>query len=213
MPEKPNKMDIVKLFRGLTIKHEHKPEAATSKEASNTKISFLQLPGEIRNQIYSYLVYPNLRLIQINDCTKPEHMGYNVLFPAIFRVSRQTRAEALSYLCATKVFQIWRITSANTFFAVIGPAIGNIRDILVQQSATELTTTEASREEVARFFTFIERASSLKVFEVEGLGRMPGIVTGGIHANFMRSLEMVGERGVRVEHWFGLRGKQGLTGG
>ncbi|KAH9860351.1 hypothetical protein J1614_011682 [Plenodomus biglobosus] len=195
-------MEVVKLLRNLTLKKKAlAPEASPPKKDLGT--GFLDLPGELRNQIYAYAVCPNLAIIQISSCTRPEHLGSGVLSPAIFRASRQVRAEALSYLCATKLFQFHGIQCANVFFTVIGPAISEIKDILVEQPASELLRTTASRASVASFFAFIEQATALEVLEVSGLGRMLSIGNGGVHGEFLRSLARVGERGVKVGHWFG----------
>ncbi|KAI8936094.1 hypothetical protein NX059_007593 [Plenodomus lindquistii] len=202
MTEDKGTMTILQSFRKLTVRSDDTPKPAPPVPAQGTT-GFLHLPGEIRNQIYALAIYPSLSKVQITHTTKPAHLGSNVVSPPIFRASRQIRSEAISYLCANKAFQILRIRSANVFFEFIGPAIAEIKEIAVEQNANELLRTQASKDSVAGFFAFVEQASGLEVLEVSGLGRMPDMNEGGVHGEFLRSLEMVGERGVKVAHWFG----------
>jgi len=70
----------------------------TTNKLSMSEISFLSLPGEIRNQIYSYLlIAPPL--------TGPRQIGDFVkLHPSILSVCSKTYHEALEYLYAKNTF-------------------------------------------------------------------------------------------------------------
>ncbi|KAF2854468.1 hypothetical protein T440DRAFT_234319 [Plenodomus tracheiphilus IPT5] len=201
-------MGILKSLRKLT--HKKKvvaPEPTTPPPQTDLGLNFLRLPGEIRNQIYEYAIYPNLTMVQINSTDDAAHLGSNVLSPSIFRASRQVRAEAISNLCANKTFQIFRIKTANVFFDVIGSAISEIKEILLEQNASEIVCTDASKASVAKFFAFMEQASALEFFQVSSLGRIPSLRAGEVHGDFLKRMGEVEARGVRVRQWFGRWGK------
>lgn len=127
---------------------------------------FLKLPGEIRNLIYSFALYPDLEYIPVINCHWPEFLGGNVLHSPLFRVSRQTRAEALSYLCATKHFGIVSIANAIVFLETISSAIGDLKVLTFVQHSHELAL--ASTDRVDQFLVLLKKAKSLENLYIKG---------------------------------------------
>ncbi|KAF2112301.1 hypothetical protein BDV96DRAFT_158278 [Lophiotrema nucula] len=126
-------------FTGFKKLLKRQPKA-NPKTAPNTGIGFLNLPGEIRNEIYQYLIFPNLQFIMIIGNTNDRCYGDSILQHPIFRMCRQVREEALSFLCANKEFHIYGVNSASRFLDYIGTAgrqsIANVMLCLVSHSET-----------------------------------------------------------------------------
>jgi hypothetical protein len=104
------------------------------------ELSFTNLPGEIRNTIYSLLLFPYHRSLLAIAYSHPLDIFSTLLRSPLFRVSRQIRAEALSFLAATKDFRLPGITTATTFFRYLGP-VGRV-------SLTEVTIAILSTRDV-----------------------------------------------------------------
>ncbi|OCK80867.1 hypothetical protein K432DRAFT_425420 [Lepidopterella palustris CBS 459.81] len=85
------------------------------------KDSFMKLPGELRNEIYSLLLFPTMSTIRIYFLGNPKEVFKTILQSSIFRVNQQIRAEALSYFCSMKSFEIMNVPSAMHFLKYIGP--------------------------------------------------------------------------------------------
>ncbi|CAO2648755.1 Nn.00g097040.m01.CDS01 [Neocucurbitaria sp. VM-36] len=165
-------------------------------EDNDTSSRFLELPGEIRNQIYFYAMYPDLESITIVNCERREHFGGTVLHLPLFRTCQQIRAEAISYLCATKNIKFLGIDTANAFFELIGETIANMKSMTLVQPASEITPL--CRERIDRFFGSMAEAKALRKFRLEGVGKMISMEEGGEHWMFMKQVQDLRE-GTQVE--------------
>jgi hypothetical protein len=125
----------------------------------------LRLPGELRNLIYSYAIFPRLDAITISHETKAEHFGKTVLSLPLFRVSHQIRAETLSYLVANKGLKICGYEAATTFFDCIGPAIKDVKGLVIAQPFVYGQSVQV--ELVDLFFYFLDQAEGLLYFQSE----------------------------------------------
>jgi hypothetical protein len=96
-----------------------------------SKPSFLSLPGEIRNKIYDLIIYPHHHSLLIAFHNGPHDIFRSFLRSSLYRINRQVRAEAFSFLCSQKTFRIINAVSGETFLRYIGP-IG-------RQSMTSIT--------------------------------------------------------------------------
>ncbi|KAF2181597.1 hypothetical protein K469DRAFT_713665 [Zopfia rhizophila CBS 207.26] len=92
-----------------------------SRRQDESKPSFLDLPGELRNDIYYLIFNPHQFCYLAAYITGPRDIFRGLLQPSILRVSRQIRAESLSFLCSTKHFKAMNAPSASTFLRYIGP--------------------------------------------------------------------------------------------
>jgi hypothetical protein len=101
------------------------------------ELSLTNLPGEIRNTIYSLLLFPYHRSLLAVSYSHPLDIFTTLLRSSLFRVSHQVRAEALSFLAATKVFRLPGITTATTFFRYLGP-VGrvNLTEVTIEIFST-----------------------------------------------------------------------------
>jgi hypothetical protein len=165
--------------------------------------TFLGLPGEIRNQIYAYVIYPELDAITIVNCTKPEHLAASVLHLPLFRASHQIRAEALSYLCATFGIKILGLETANVFFSCAGTAISEIKTLVLVQPVMGISESNESWERVEKFFAFLGQMRELEAFRLDGVGKMHPIGMNADYEEFVRRVIGLGERKVevRVGYW------------
>ena len=110
--------------------------------------NLLSLPAELRNKIYTHAIYPSLPSISIHAHPPA------VLTPPIFRVSQQTRAEALAILCETKELYISGLTTAVSLFEMLGPATRSLRRVTIRCEAgwrEEGARMERVRREVVRW--------------------------------------------------------------
>lgn len=159
-----------------------------------THTTFLDLPGEIRNQIYAYYTYPELDPITISNCTKPEHFGEAVLRPPLFRVSRQVRAEALSYLCANHTFKFFSLQAAVLFFSYMGIASSEIKSLVLMQLVLE----EGSQEMVDKFFSALEKMSALSEVNLDQFAHTTGLHQRDQCVDFIGRLDKLRAREVVV---------------
>jgi hypothetical protein len=161
----------------------------------------MELPGEIRNMIYGFAIYPHLDSVNVVNGKLGEHVGSTTLCLGVFRVSRQIRAEAISFLCASKTVRILGVAAANTFFDCVGTAIRNVRSVVLLQMDTDINS--ASGAIVDRFFRNLEKAAGLKVLKhVRIQGSIP-LGESAEHRAMVRRLKALGANGVRVEMRFG----------
>jgi hypothetical protein len=129
--------------------------------APNRPISpFLNLPGELRNLIYSYAIYPRLETIPISPKTKTTHFGKTILNPSIFRVSQQVRSEALSFLCVNKKLRFGSLDVATAFLNYIGPVIAEIKHLAIAQAFSN--NWPLTEQEISHFFVVLERVTALQ---------------------------------------------------
>ncbi|KAF1845591.1 uncharacterized protein K460DRAFT_405841 [Cucurbitaria berberidis CBS 394.84] len=177
----------------------------TDPQDSRTHFRFVELPGEIRNQIYLYAIYPELSTVIVCNCEKPEHFGSRILRLPLFRISRQIRAESLSFLCATKTFKILGIVTANAFFQVIGTAIGKMKSMTLLQPLSEITPS--CKERTDRFFSSMTDAKALKEFRLEGLGNWVPLCNEGEYYTFVRRVRSLGQgKDIEIHVRFGKYG-------
>jgi hypothetical protein len=133
---------------------------------NHTNSRLLQLPAEIRLQIYSYCIYPALRRIKIVQAATPLRFEETALIPSIFRASRQLRAEALSYLCSNKALQIYGLDTANAFFKTIGSdAIGDVRSLSIAQVIVPCDPLPPKQNDL--LLHFLGQATSLQYLKLE----------------------------------------------
>lgn len=145
--------------------HQLPQRQAPNKEFSPTTpqclLSFLLLPGEVRNLIYSYAVFPNLRTVTIHHCPG------NVFSLPIFHVSRQIRHEAVSYLCASKTIYLSGLNVANGFCATIGEhGICSLRHVIVRCPDAWHSSSEKAKIKKNVFLAHLKHAKSLQRFEL-----------------------------------------------
>ncbi|CAG5174739.1 uncharacterized protein ALTATR162_LOCUS10900 [Alternaria atra] len=167
--------------------------------------AFLELPGEIRNKIYTMAIYPELSSIVIANCTKPEHLAASVLHLPLFRVCRQIRAECLSYICATFPLRILGLQTALLFFSCAGTAISEIKALVLVQPATSIVESKGGRDRVEHFLAALNMMDELNEMRLEGMGSMSRLGHGGEHMDFVRKVEDLSKKGVDVQVRFGKR--------
>ncbi|EUC38594.1 hypothetical protein COCCADRAFT_32254 [Bipolaris zeicola 26-R-13] len=180
------------------LQTKRKEERPGSQNVRSARATFLHLPGELRNQIYAYTIYPNMGSILLVNCNKPEHFGATILHLPIFRTCRQIRAETLSYLCATFQLRFFGIHSAVVFFSLAGKAAAEIRSLVVIRPVLVEQHYEESKETVERFFSVLETMSELSEMQLEKLAdwTMPGQRDAKLE--FARRLGKLRERHVAV---------------
>ncbi|PSN65527.1 hypothetical protein BS50DRAFT_636290 [Corynespora cassiicola Philippines] len=79
------------------------------------------LPGELRNEIYSYVLFPRHAELLVVNKNHASDFVRTILRSSLFRTSRQVRAEALSYLFQSKKIIILGIANTAAFLQAIGP--------------------------------------------------------------------------------------------
>jgi hypothetical protein len=139
-------------------------------EHNPTKARILQLPGELRNLIYHFAIYPQLRHLQIMPSRRDflqRHLNSNtpVLNLPIFHLSQQIRAEALSFLCANKELHIMDLSVAIVFFGAVGRAVGDIKRFVLSQPLSLTSSLDATKLDA--FFRHLENATALQFFKLE----------------------------------------------
>ncbi|KAI2482780.1 hypothetical protein Ptr902_05097 [Pyrenophora tritici-repentis] len=165
---------------------------------------FLDLPGEIRNQIYSYIIYPDLHSVTIANCAIPEHLAASVLHLPLFRTSHQIRAEALSYLCANIPLRILGVRTANVFFSWAGSAVSDIKSLTIAQ-----VVLDVRRDNVDKFFEVLDTMHGLVEVRLEIVEKFETLEKCKENVEFMRRIKTLEERGVHV--WVGsTNGLRGL---
>jgi hypothetical protein len=166
--------------------------------------AFLELPGEIRNQIYALVIYPELSSIVIANCTKAEHLAASVLHLSPFRICRQIRAECLSYVCANFSLTFLTLQTANLFFSCVGPAISEIKAFVLVQPVIASKSKE-SRDRVERFLAALEEMDQLAEVVLEKTGKSSALEESEEHGDLMRKVEDLSMRGVKVRNSLGQR--------
>ncbi|KAL1641589.1 hypothetical protein SLS61_010030 [Didymella pomorum] len=129
-----------------------------------TASRLLSLPGEIRNKIYDFAVYPSLHTISLHRA--PE----TVLSLPIFALCRQMRSEAISKLCSSKSFSLSGLRTANSFFEIIGDSVSDLRYVTIRSEAD----WRSGREEMA-----VEKATLLDHLELMTALRSLQLIVGG----------------------------------
>ncbi|KAH7401748.1 hypothetical protein DE146DRAFT_651511 [Phaeosphaeria sp. MPI-PUGE-AT-0046c] len=131
----------------------------------------LQLPGELRNQIFSYCIFPfsGARPLTIVHGTKDRHFTTKVLSAGIFRVCHQLRLESLSFLAAVKHFNILGTKAACVFLECLGPAAADVKRITVAQPI--VCDAPMSSRQINTFIDFLSKATSLQFLKLE-VGRV-----------------------------------------
>lgn len=172
-------------------------------QPQKTDCAFLELPGEIRNHIYAMAIYPELSSIVIVNCTKPEHLAVSVLNLPLFRVSRQIRAECLSYMCSRFPIRILGLQAAIVFFSCAGPATSEIKALTLMQPAMSILESKGSRDTVEHFFAALNRMEDLNELVLEDIGRSPMLEQSGKELEFVRRVKDLSKRGLDVKVRFG----------
>jgi hypothetical protein len=136
----------------------------------------LQLPGELRNLIYHFAIYPRLNHIQImpnRDYLQGHKNSQSpVLNLPVFHISHQIRVEALSFLCANKELRILGLDAANAFFEVAGGAISDIKRVVLSQPVCKDFSSDVERLDT--FFRLLGNAAALQHFKlVVTMTRLP----------------------------------------
>jgi hypothetical protein len=134
-------------------------------EQNRLNSRLLQLPGEIRNHIFSYTIFPLLSSLTVAHGTEHRRFVTNILSLGIFRACHQLRHEALSFLAATKRFEILGTDAACAFLDCLGPAIADVKRIAVAQPIVE--DAPMSSRQIDTFFYFLGKATSLQYFKLE----------------------------------------------
>lgn len=160
--------------------------------------AFLELPGEIRNQIYAMVIYPELSSLVIANCTKPEHLAASVLHLSTFRICRQIRAECLSYICANFSLKFLGLQTADLFFWCAGPAISEIKAfVLVQPYITPKSKQSGDRME--RFLAALDKMDQLTEVILEETRKTLALEKSEEQNEFTRRVEALSKRGVKVQ--------------
>jgi hypothetical protein len=149
-----------------------KLDAINAAEHNRTKSRILQLPGEVRNIIYSYTIYSALTKISIDRSSPsgevfqlPFTPKISVLGLSIFYVSRQIRSEALSYLFANKEFVVLGV---KLFTDLIGCAGGAVKDLKKLNLMLYLDADNPiPAAQTDDFFHLLEQADSLWYLKLE----------------------------------------------
>ena len=162
------------------------------------RVTFLDLPGELRNQIYAYSIYPDLPSILVANCTKPEHFGATLVHLPIFRTCRQIRAETLSYLCATFQLGFLGIHDAVLFFSLAGEAVLEIKSLVMIRPVLVEEEYKECKETVEQFFSALETMSKLSEMRLEGLANWTMPHQRDAKSEFAMRLEKLRERHVAV---------------
>jgi len=174
---------------------------------STTRAHFLHLPGEIRNMIYHHAIYPSLTHLNIiQGCgigCRCEFPHIPALHASVFRITRQTRAEAISFLCANKELRVLSLEDACVLFKYVGAAMKDIKRFVLLQSIHNDWPLGAAH--IESFFDFLAKATSLRYFKLEiGTAVMPfrwGQVNGQDWVFLERVSEFVESRDGLVFEW------------
>ncbi|KZM21646.1 hydrolase [Ascochyta rabiei] len=128
---------------------------------------FLSLPGEVRNLIYSYAIFPSLETITIF------HHADTFLTLPVFRVSRQVRQEAVSYLCTEHTVYLSGLNVANDFFSAVGEnGLRSLRHVTVRSADTWHQDSSKASAIKSVFLGYMKLATDLRRF-VFVVGQFP----------------------------------------
>lgn len=75
----------------------------------------LSLPGELRNDIYDHVIFPEHTEIELFAVTSNKDLIQTLLHHPIFRVCRELRMEAISRLLAMKNFRLHHHSTVGVF--------------------------------------------------------------------------------------------------
>lgn len=120
----------------------------------------LSLPGEIRNRIYDFAIYPSLSAIPLH------HAPGTVLSLPIFAICRQMRSEAISKLCSSKSFSFSGLRIANAFFEVIGDGLKDLRFVTIYSETDWRSGSEEMAVEKVTLLDHLELATSLRSLQL-----------------------------------------------
>ncbi|KAK6358399.1 hypothetical protein TWF730_007735 [Orbilia blumenaviensis] len=154
-PPPPSKEETTENVTGEKEKEEEEevvsqPTQPTSKSKSKTTaISFLHLPGEIRNEIYEYALLFSPPTIPPPDQRNPNQLTFRLSNPpsaALLRTCKQVYEEATPVLYTQNVFPIW-----------IGIS-GSIREAVRRRMPNEVVEEEERdrKELVVRYWSLWE---------------------------------------------------------
>ncbi|KAF2266268.1 hypothetical protein CC78DRAFT_152761 [Lojkania enalia] len=129
-------------------------------------MAFLKLPGELRNKIYAYLLFPSQEKLLIAFANKYRALAESCFQSPVFRLNRQIRAEAIAFLCANKQIHFQNAISALNFLRLVGEGgISNFKRISltidVFQSQLFLETGQYE------FLQLLRKARNLKHFHLQ----------------------------------------------
>jgi hypothetical protein len=120
----------------------------------------LSLPGEIRNKIYDFAIYPSLPTMSLHRA--PE----TVLALPIFAICRQMRSEAISKLCSSKHFSLSGLRTVNAFFEMIGDGVRDLRYVTIRSEADWRSGSGAMAVERVALLDHLELATSLRSLQL-----------------------------------------------
>lgn len=83
-------------------------------------MSFLALPGELRNAIYDAVLFPHHDYVAVVHCSQHKDLAATIFNSPLLRVSSQVRNEALARLYKTKTLKIVNLPTATMFLNYVG---------------------------------------------------------------------------------------------
>lgn len=125
-----------------------------------TASRLLFLPGEIRNNIYSFVIYPSLSTISLHRA--PEA----VLSLPVFAICRQMRSEAISKLCSSKSFSLFGLHTANKFFEMVGDGVSDLRLVAIRCETDWRSESGKMAVEKVELLDHLELATSLRSLQL-----------------------------------------------
>jgi hypothetical protein len=109
----------MKLSNRLKPPDRRDPKAAPTEQSTGSQTKddakgsrLLSLPGEIRNLVYGSVLYPDKPSFYCVYYSNPQDLFCTILQPALFRVNRQIRDEALALICSQKTFTFLNLQAA-----------------------------------------------------------------------------------------------------
>ena len=157
-----NNAEVSSTSSGTAISPAHSPTMATILQPPlpQTVSRLLSLPGEIRNKIYDFAIYPSLHIISLHRA--PE----TVLSLPIFAICRQMRSEAISKLCSSKSFSLSGLRTATVLFEIIGDGVSNLRYVTIRSEANWRCGSEEMAVERVTLLDHLELMTSLRSLQV-----------------------------------------------
>lgn len=135
-------------------------------------LPFLNLPAEIQQSIYNLICIPESLTLTITGYTDRLIFG-PILKSSIFRVCRQLRTDALTYLLAINEVSIKSTKTACLFFNYIGDSIRDIEKLefihttTIPNNRTGMTNVQGGKNwREADFFMFLEGAQNLRSLKI-----------------------------------------------
>lgn len=83
-------------------------------------MSFMKLPGELRNKIYDWAVFPEHSFVQVTHCTHEKDIVSKIFCSPLFRTSKAIREEAMSRILGTKTINVTGLHSISAFVNYVG---------------------------------------------------------------------------------------------